>query len=1039
MNRRLLLAVGASALIVAGTLPALTFAAGPNRPTRHIDVSRIDPSIRPLVLQQEAKTVNVILQLGGTPAFQPGLSRASMQTRASSLATAQKTVAAAAAKRGATVTARYQYVYNGLRVRTSSDKLAELAAIPGVVAVRPVRVYERTNGTGVPYVNAPATWTSGATGDGVIIAVVDTGIDYTHANFGGVGTTGAYSSDNRAIVEPGSFPTPKVIGGYDFAGDAYGASADGGPALIPTPDPDPIDCGGHGSHVAGTAAGYGVLADHSTYAGLYTTGTIAGNSWIIGPGVAPEAKLMSLKVFGCEGSTDVVTDALEWVGAYNATHVVGVDVVNMSLGSPFGTNTDPDAVATNNLVAAGVTVVASAGNEGPVDYITGAPAVATKAISVAALDAVPTVPMAIIDNTGADLPALNQNASTALPVSGTLNVLETGPSDVSIGCVAADYAGVTAGQIVAVKRGVCAFVEKAALAATAGAAAIIIINRDDVASDALPTFIGVDPTVAIPMLGTANTVPGSNPAVQMDTALIALDGTAVTLKSAPDAANPTYRQTAGFSSSGPRWGDSWLKSDLAAPGVSIVSTAVGSGYNAITFSGTSMAAPMTAGAAALVIQAHPGWSPLRVKAALSNTADNASVINYSVLRSGSGVIRADRASSVDVIATTSDGTASLSYGYGVAAGAWSSTKTITITNDSPFRATFTLASSSSLVRLSATAISIGARSSGRITATARLSATQVKNLCSNDPWSLTGCDGLNSRTGAVTATPVNAKAGQYALRVPFLLVPRGASALASTRGTTWTKAAGKISGKLKFTNVGGHSGTADVYALGITDGINDAKVGATKTPVKGTDIRAVGVQTLRAEALSGTVDPNDRSLFFAVNMHDRFSTAAPHVIDILVDTTGDGNWDYVIEGIDAGLAFTGAFDGTYVTTIYDRGAAAWLDGAWLADAPMNGSTVLLPVLASEIGLAAGSSAFTYQVYSYDGFTGAEDETAVSRVFDAFAPKQSTGQLKTVAKGTSARVGAWFYRVASVRGWLVVTMDDRNGAPQADIVGLPSKP
>ena len=98
---------------------------------------------------------------------------------------------------------------------------------------------------------------------------------------------------------------------------------------IPAPDPDPLDCNGHGSHVAGTAAGFGVKSDHTTYTGPYNSTTYS-TSFGIGPGVAPKAKLVSLKVFGCEGATDVLTDALEWVGDYNATHADAIDVVNMS-------------------------------------------------------------------------------------------------------------------------------------------------------------------------------------------------------------------------------------------------------------------------------------------------------------------------------------------------------------------------------------------------------------------------------------------------------------------------------------------------------------------------------------------------------------------------------------------------------------------------------------------------------------------------------------------------------------------------------------
>jgi subtilisin family serine protease len=1035
MDRRLLLAVGASALVVAASLPAATFAAGPDQPTRRIDVSRIDPSLRPSVRQ--ATTVSVILQLDGRPAIQAGLTQAAQRNRARGLVTAQKAIAAAVARRGASVVARYQYTYNGLRVRTSTDRLPELAAIPGVVAIHPVRVYERTNTNGVPYVGGPATWASGATGDGAIIAVIDTGIDYTHANFGGAGTEGAYAGNDRTVIEPASFPTTKVIGGYDFAGDGYDADGDLG-SVTPVPDPDPMDCGGHGSHVAGTAAGFGVLGDHSTYKGLYTADTIAGNTWTIGPGVAPEAKLMALKVFGCEGSTDLVVEALEWVGAYNASHTVGIDVVNMSLGSLFGSNTDPDAVQTNNLVASGVTVVASAGNSGPVGYITGTPAAATRAISVAALDSLPTIPLAAVRLPTGDVPAINMNAHPGLPVGGTtVHILSDGAGGLKLGCSAGDFDAATSGKVVAVRRGTCAFVEKGDLAAAAGAVGIIVVNRDglDVADDELPAFLGYNPEIFdIPMIGVARN--------RLAT-IVAADGAAVTLAATSTAANPTYKGIAGFSSSGPRWGDSWLKADLAAPGVSVLSTAVGSGFKGTMFSGTSMAAPMTAGAAALVIQAHPGWSPLMVKAALSNTASTTDVQGYSVLRSGSGVIQVNRASDADVVATTSDGTASLSYGYVQALGAWSSAKRITITNTSNYRVVYALASSSSTVKLSASTIAIGAHSSATVTATAALSAYSVNALCSPDTWNAyKPCSApLTARSGAVTATPVGARPGQYALRVPFLIVPRGASILTATRGTTWTKSSGRISGRLVLRNTGGHAGTADVYALGTTDPANDAKVLTTVTPVKGTDIRATGVQVLPASTLMAGLPASDRAIYFAVNMHDRFSTAAVHEVDVYVDTTGDGVPEFLVFGYDYGALTTGAFSGEWVSFVVDlnQGPNGTIIDGWAGDAPMNGSTVLLSAAASDLGLAAGSGSFRYKVVTWDGFTGAKDETGMSRAFDAYAPRQSTGQLRTVAKGTSSYVGAWFYRVTNVRGWLVVTMDDRNGAAQADIVGLPSTP
>ncbi len=191
-------------------------------------------------------------------------------------------------------------------------------------------------------------------------------------------------------------------GGTDLVGDAYNAAAPAGsPALVPHPDPNPLDCVtstpivGHGSHVSGSAAGSGILADGSTYTGPYNASTISGNSWRVAPGVAPKADIYSVRVFGCQGSTDVTVDAIEWAVDHD------MDVINMSLGSPFGSNDDPSAVASTNAAKAGVIVVTSAGNNGPNQYITGSPGTAEGAISTAAQDAWQTTPGATLTTTPA--------------------------------------------------------------------------------------------------------------------------------------------------------------------------------------------------------------------------------------------------------------------------------------------------------------------------------------------------------------------------------------------------------------------------------------------------------------------------------------------------------------------------------------------------------------------------------------------------------------------------------------------------------------
>jgi len=1018
MNRRsFAVALAASAMVVAAALPSTVAAAAPTRHYAQPKVGAIDPAFRPF-LADSSRQVTAVLELSGDPAVAvPGLTKSQQRSHAGSMRTAQSAVERSVRTAGGRVIARYQYAYNGIKVRATGMQLAKMASLPGVVAVRSLPTYTLDNVIGVPYIGAPGAWQySGATGAGETVAVIDSGIDYTHADFGGPGTPAAYAAINPTIITPGTFPTAKVVAGYDFAGNNYDAEGKLG-STTPTPDPNPIGCAAHGSHVAGTIAGDGVKANHTTYTGPYNSTTLADpSSWVVGPGVAPEAKLVALKVFGCDGSTNLVVDALEWVAAYNAAHSDGIDVVNMSLGSAFGSADAPDAVATDNLVATGVVVVASAGNASSVPYITGAPSTATSAISVAALDAFPTLPLATIKGAGADIPADNENGYPSLPVSGKLHVLADGIGGVKDGCTASDFGAASVGKIVAVKRGVCAFVDKGSNAAAAGAIGIIVINRDDTNPGDLPTYIGYNPELfTIPMIGTDKTA---------QAALLAHEGATITLASAGSTSNPTYQQIADFSSSGPRWGDSWLKPDVAAPGVNIFSALVGSGWNGTTLSGTSMAAPMTSGAAALVREAHPGWSPLKVKAALVNTADasSATISGYEVQRAGSGVIQADRAVATRTLATTSDRTASLNFGYEQISGGYSESKTITIWNSSDHAVTYQLAASTPLVSVWPTTVRVRAHDHAQVTVRASLTRAQVAALPTADRFLTGDLQGISSFDGVVTATPTKAAPGVYGLRVPYLLVPRGTSDVSAETGRTSVSGT-TASTSLKLRNDSVHSGVADTYALGITDPRGDG--------TDGTDVRAVGVQSVPAQVFTGVADPNDRGIQFAVNMWDRFSTAAPHEVDIAVDTNGDGVTDRYVVGYDHGLLFASAYDGVEVSLIFDAGFN--LIDLWYADAPANGSTLLLPALASDLGLAPGNGSFTYQVAAIDGFTGVPDLTATSSAFDAFTPAQSTGDFVSVAPHGHSSIPAWFTTGAGVRGWMVVTLDDRNGAAQADIV------
>jgi subtilisin family serine protease len=1036
MNRRLLTALGASALIVATAAPLGATAARPKpdglgKHFERIDVSKIDKSLIKSIMADH--DVNVIVEMRGPSATARGVSRIQTVATARELKTRQDALAGSVRKLGGSVQAKYQYAFNGMKLQLPSRKVPQLAKLPGVKAIHAVPTYSVDNAHSVPFIGAPSVWQDfGDTGAGQTIAVIDTGIDYTHANFGGPGTVEAFDDNDPTIIEPGTFPTAKVIDGWDFVGNDYdpGEGSD-----VPEPDADPLDCNGHGSHVAGTSAGFGVEADHSTYTGAYNKSTHA-TPFLIGPGVAPKAKLVALKVFGCDGGTNVLTDALEWVGQYNATHADAIDVINMSIGG-LGGNEQPDAQASNTLVASGVVVVASAGNEGPNAFMTGSPGNATSVLSVAASDTNQSFPGAIIDRaTSADLTAINQNAFPGLPVAGTLEVIGDGGGGLSLGCEAGDYGALPANSIAVIQRGVCAFVDKGAAAEAAGAIGVIVVNRDDIADpNEFPTFIGYTPSIFdIPMVGIGRGAKAT---------LIATDGEAATLKPGGQVANPAYLSNASFSSGGPRLGDNAQKPDVSAPGVSIVSTGVGLGFNGDTLSGTSMASPHVAGVAALVRQKHPDWRPERVKAAIVGTAVQSKVDPYDSRIAGSGMVQPRRAADTKAYVLATDDTPNVSFGYDpIRLGAYRETKSFRIYNTSNKDVTYTLASSS-IASLSTTTVTVKAKSSKAIDVTVELSGSQLEStkFASQTLPNGTAYGGLRSYGGVITANPKNDGKGWYTLRIPWRAVPRAASNVVASAKTAYTSAGGVSSATVELTNNGAHAGIADVYAWGLSDP-RDLPSAITAT----NDIRAAGLQVLPVEFLTGVEDPDDRGLIFAVNTFGRWSGAHQNVFTIAVFGAGPDP-EFFILGIDFGLATAGDFNGEYVSLILD-GDGNLISG-WTADAPANGSTVLLPALASEIGRTDPDSTVDYEVVGEnvsdssnpaDGFTDVVEGRASLSVFD---PAVSQGDFILVDKGTSETLGLGVDEAAQganpSMGWMIVTLDDVNGAPQADLVPVGELP
>ena len=196
-----------------------------------------------------------------------GLSKAAQKAHVQGLKADQDKVANRVRQIGGKEIARVSKALNGLVVSIDSRQARDLEQMDGVVSVRPLNQYQLDLSETVPYIGAAAVQAAGNNGAGIRVAVLDSGIDYTHVAFGGAGTLAAYqaaygtsTADPKNTTTDFLFPTAKVVGGFDFVGEAW-TGASGSPPL--TPDSDPIDCsptvigcgGGHGTHVADIIAG----------------------------------------------------------------------------------------------------------------------------------------------------------------------------------------------------------------------------------------------------------------------------------------------------------------------------------------------------------------------------------------------------------------------------------------------------------------------------------------------------------------------------------------------------------------------------------------------------------------------------------------------------------------------------------------------------------------------------------------------------------------------------------------------------------------
>ena len=522
---------------------------------------------------------------------------------------------------------------NGVHAIVKSRDIASIKALPGVKNVMPVVQHSLDHTNSVPWIGAPQAWqilngNGDNNGDPISVAIIDTGIDYYHQNLGGEGSVAEYQADDPDVIEPGSFPTNKVVAGWDFAGlDASN----------PSPDGDPIDHHGHGSHVAGSSAGIGVQES-------------------IGLGVAPGAEVYAYKVFGdIAGTTGLSHLAINRATDPNQDGSTDdhVDVMNLSLGSSFGMKGSAGANAADAAAAAGVVVVISAGNSGNIPYIVGSPSIAAGAVSVASSIAGGTVQGADVLSEDSSVEGVIRAVegnhvnrfSQGYSISGEMVAAE--PHN---GCVAFTNADQFNGEVALVIRGACSFNDKYANAEAAGASGIVVYNdgADDTRNN--PFVMGglaSERMISGVMISHSNGA-GINQAISDNQA------TSIVVDNSTKAnTDPTNDDTlSGFTSRGPGDGNIF-KPDLTAPGQGIVSTGVGTGTGSANFSGTSMAAPHVAGVAALLKQKWPNISSAGIKAMMQNSSTPAYIDGvagssqpYPLSLQGVGRVRAEIAATL---------------------------------------------------------------------------------------------------------------------------------------------------------------------------------------------------------------------------------------------------------------------------------------------------------------------------------------------------------------------------------------------------------
>ncbi|KAH8738208.1 peptidase S8/S53 domain-containing protein [Ilyonectria robusta] len=460
----------------------------------------------------------------------------------------------------------------------------------------------------------------GYTGKGVKVAVIDSGIDYKHPALGGCFGDGCL-----------------VSFGTDLVGDDYNGYNE------VNPDDDPMDCQGHGTHVAGILAAQENSMDFT--------------------GAAPGVTLGSYRVFGCNGEAG--NDVL--IAAFNKAYEDGADIITASIGGPSGWSEEAWAVSVSRIVEQGVPCTLAAGNSGNVGMFYASTAASGKGVTaVASFDNTETVSILNVSHytvngsakqefgsqagipaawTGVKLPLWALNYDTNV-TNDACDEFPKGTPDLS-------------GYIVLIRRGTCEFISKATNAAEAGAKYIIVYNNE----------AGVIPYDVSPVDGIKAAAMVTPEQGEKWIKLLQAGSKVVVEMSDGSDGKVTFEQvrndlTGGAVSTFTSWGPNWeleAKPQFGAPGGGILSTYPRNLGSYAVLSGTSMATPLMAGIFALISEVRGTLEPELIENLLS-ASSNPQLFNdgeryYQFLapvpQQGAGLVQAHDAAHAKVLLSPS--------------------------------------------------------------------------------------------------------------------------------------------------------------------------------------------------------------------------------------------------------------------------------------------------------------------------------------------------------------------------------------------------